>query len=69
MAKPIKQKKGQSVSWISKEDKNGWSLGLIVGKSKKIVWLHNFRFATDSELQAALRTGIVGWVHLKEKKA
>jgi hypothetical protein len=68
MAKPIKQKKGQSVRWVSKEDKNGWSLGLIVGKSKKIVWLHNFRFASREELQTALREVSIGYVPLKVKE-
>lgn len=63
MAKPIKQKKNQKFGWISREDRNGWSLGLSVGK--KIFWITNYRFQSQADIKSAIKSGIV-FTHLAD---
>lgn len=65
MPKPIKQKKGQKHSWISKQDRNGWSLGFAIGP--KTYWLTNFRFSNEEAVEKAFGSKIV-FVHLKDLK-
>ena len=64
MCKPIKQIKGQKQAWLSKQDRNGWSLGLVIGK--KTYWLTNFRFKTNEDVERALKSNAV-FVALKGK--
>jgi hypothetical protein len=55
---------GQKFAWLSKQDKNGWSLGLAVGGFT--IWLKNVRFATSGEVQRAIASNIV-FVEVKNK--
>lgn len=50
-----KIRKGEKVAWISKHDKNGWSLGLALGK--RTVWLTGIRFKDEDEINRALGDG------------
>lgn len=47
-----KLKKGQKPLWISKQDKNGWSLGLVLSDHTR--WIRNVRFANKEDLAKAL---------------
>ncbi len=48
-----KLKNGQNVCWESHQDKNGWSLGLVIGK--RVLWLRNFRVTDHKEVSRILK--------------
>lgn len=58
-------KGGEKSCWVSKEDKNGWSLGFAL--NKKTVWLTGLRFASPDEIKRVLDMSLV-FVHLKNSK-
>ena len=58
----VKPKSGQKMSWLSQQNKHGWSLGLALGK--RTIWLRNVRFASVGDVEKALKAGTV-LVHLK----
>lgn len=51
-----KVKTGGKVAFISKQDKNGWSLGLVLGKRN--VWFTHVRFASPAEVERALKSTV-----------
>lgn len=53
----IKVVKGSKTSWLSKQDKNGWSLGLAMGK--KTLWLKGLRFKDDREVSRVVMSKII----------
>lgn len=59
-----KVRTGAKLAWVSQENKHGWSLGLAHGK--RTVWLRNVRFASEKEVERALKSG-VAFIHLAEK--
>lgn len=59
----VKVKMGSKRCWVSKQDKNGWSLGLSLGKVT--YWLKNVRFKTELEVKLAVRSNIV-FIHTKD---
>lgn len=62
----VKVKKGQKLAWISKEDKNGWSLGLAVGG--RTLWLRNVRFASPEEVERAAKGLNIAFLHKANSK-
>lgn len=60
-----KIRRGQKLCWLSKQDKNGWSLGLAL--PSRTVWLTGIRFKTRQEVEVMLDGDIMGavFVHLK----
>lgn len=62
----VKVKKGQKLAWVSKEDKNGWSLGLIVGG--RTLWLRNLRFASPEEVERAAKSLNIAFLHKVDSK-
>jgi len=58
----VKIRKNQKICWVSGESKNGWSLGLAMGK--RTIWLTGLRFADTRAVKMALGAGKV-FVHLK----
>jgi hypothetical protein len=48
--------------WVSKQDKNGWSLGFAL--DERTVWVTGIRFETEKEVEKAMKSNIV-FVHLK----
>lgn len=63
----VKVKKGQKLAWISKENKNGWSLGLAVGENT--LWLRNLRFASVEEVERTTKGLSVAFIHKVETKS
>lgn len=64
-----KIKRGQKVCFISKQDKNGWSLGLAMNSHTR--WIRNVRFASREEVER-LTDGRIQFIPLKnepEKKS
>ena len=59
-----KVKKGQKLAWVSKENKHGWSLGLVVGK--RTFWLRNVRFSSVEEVERATRELNTAFLHKAE---
>lgn len=54
----VKLLKGHKASWVSKEDKNGWSLGYAM--NNRTVWLTGLRFKSTEEIEHAINdTGII----------
>lgn len=53
----VKLKQGIKICWLSKQDKNGWSLGLALGK--RTVWVKGLRFASKQEVKRAVKATIV----------
>lgn len=47
----VKIRRGQRICWLSRENKNGWSLGLAT--DKQTIWLRNVRFASKDEVSRA----------------
>ena len=60
--RPVKG--GQKLAWLSRQDRNGWSLGLAF--EKKTIWLTGLRFTSDKEVKKVLKSGIV-FVESKKK--
>jgi|GEM_PF-4661047 hypothetical protein len=60
-----KLKKSQKFSWISKQDKNGWSLGLVLNSHTR--WLRNVRFASEDDVVRATN-GLTNIVVVELKK-
>ncbi len=52
--------------WISKQDKNGWSLGLVWGN--RTIWLRNVRFRTQEDVHL-VALGKIGLVEVELKNA
>ena len=48
----VKPRTGAKVKWVSRENKNGWSLGLVV--VGRVVWLRNVRFSSMDEVKRAI---------------
>lgn len=44
--------KATKLSWISQQNKNGWSLGLLIEGHK--VWLRSIRFSSEAQVTRAL---------------
>ncbi len=61
----VKLKKGEKHCWISKEDKNGWSLGFAL--NSRTIWIKGIRFVSRQEVLRAISSKIV-FVHLKNSK-
>jgi len=61
----IKIKKGQKIAWVSKQDKNGWSLGLAINKTT--FWLKNIRFTAREDVVRATCGISVVFIELKNK--
>lgn len=54
----VKVKTKARVSWVSHENKNGWSLGLAL--TDRTIWLRNTRFTSKAEvLRTVKKAGIV----------
>lgn len=54
------------VAWLSKQDKNGWSLGLAL--EKRTVWLKGLRFATKKEISCVVDSTKIVYLQLKDNK-
>mgnify|MGYP006921293547 CR=1 FL=1 len=50
----VKVAKGQKVSFISYQNKHGWSLGLAL--NGKTVWLRNTRFSSLEQIKAVVKS-------------
>lgn len=57
-------KGNEKCCWVSKEDKNGWSLGFAL--NKKTVWLTGLRFKSPYDVQLLVQG--VTFIHLKNSK-
>lgn len=72
MAKTMKQKglvkvpRGTKVCWLAKEDRNGWAVGLAVGK--KNLWLRGLRFANRQEAERICQKSAIVFIHTKDSK-
>ena len=53
-------------AWLSKQDKNGWSLGLAL--EKRTVWLRGLRFATKKEIARVVDRTTIVYLQLKDNK-
>lgn len=53
----VKIPAGYKHSWLSMENKHGWSLGLAL--EKRTIWLKNVRFNSIAEVKKAIKSGIV----------
>lgn len=53
----VKIPKRSKFCWISKEDRNGWSLGFAL--SKKTLWIRGLRFSTKEEVDRAMESNII----------
>ena len=64
----VKIKEGQKLCWLSKENKNGWSLGL--GLNQRTVWLTGLRFKSRKEVERILESDSIPvvFVELKNSK-
>ena len=60
----VKVRKGQKLAWLSKETKNGWSLGLAIGERN--YWLKNVQLASRDEVKRAVGSAVI-FVHKKGK--
>lgn len=49
----VKIRKGAKIQYESRENKNGWSLGLVV-KDRPTIWFRNVRFTSPEEVSRAL---------------
>lgn len=47
----VRVPKGAKLCWLSVQNKNGWSLGLALGK--RTIWLRNVRFPSSDEVYRA----------------
>lgn len=61
-----KVKTGAKVALVSSQNKNGWSLGIALGKRN--VWLTGVRFASVEEVQRAVKSDIVFLAAANAKK-
>lgn len=55
-------KRGAKMCWVSRHDKNGWSLGLAMGSRTQ--WLTGLRFKDTDEIKRVLSLNIA-FVHMK----
>ena len=53
--------------WISKQDKNGWSLGYAY--RNRTIWLRNVRFKTRADVEKAMEKCSLVFIELKNKGA
>jgi hypothetical protein len=58
-----KVKSNAKMCWISKQDKNGWSLGLALGK--ETLWVKGVRFPSSFEVERVVKLLPVVFVNLK----
>ena len=49
----VKIRKGSKIQYESRENKNGWSLGMVV-KDRPTIWLRNVKFSSPEEVSRAL---------------
>lgn len=62
----VKLPVGTKRAWLSKQDKNGWSLGLAL--NSRTLWLRGLRFASEREIRACFGRGMtVTFLKLKSK--
>ncbi len=54
---------GTKMSWISKQDKRGWALGLAL--NKRTIWLTGLRLKTKSHVLSAILRSNVVFIDLK----
>lgn len=67
MPKPIIERRGAKGRFISRQDKNGFSLGYAT--QKKTYWLTNFRFTDEASMRRALRNKVlVTYLKANKKK-
>lgn len=52
-------------AWVSKQNKNGWSLGLAL--DGRDVWLRNLRFKTQKDVETAIKKSLT-FVFLKKNE-
>lgn len=60
----VKVRRFQKMCWVSKESKNGWSLGLALGD--RDVWLTGLRFAKTSDVDEVTKHLSTVFVHMKK---
>lgn len=60
----VKVSLNKKAYWLSKEDRNGWSLGFSLGK--KTVWLTGLRFRSEEHIESVLNLGVI-YVEKKKK--
>lgn len=61
----VKIKEGEKMAWLSFESKNGWSLGLALGK--RTVWVRGLRFKTKKEVARVIGKSNLVFVAMKTK--
>ncbi len=59
----VKVPTGTKFCWISKEDKNGWSLGFAL--NSKTLWIRGLRLASRKEVERAMEKSSLVFVNLK----
>ncbi len=62
----VRLPRASKLCWISRQDVNGWSLGLAL--SSRTVWITGLRFADIKEVKRAVRSNIQ-FIHLKNSKS
>ena len=61
----VKVPKGAKICWLSVQNKNGWSLGLALGK--RTIWLRNVRISSKEEVSRVTDAQKVVFVGKKGK--
>lgn len=56
-------REGKKAVWLSRQNKNGWSLGLAL--NNRTVWLRNIRFESRKDVEAAMKGKGIVFIHLK----
>lgn len=62
----VKVKRGAKMCWVSHESKNGWSLGLALGK--RTVWLKGLRFASIDQVKRTTEMLSTVFSHTRNSK-
>lgn len=50
-------REGAKIAWLSKQSKNGWSLGFTT--NNRTIWVTGVRFASRKEVARAVRSSVV----------
>lgn len=61
----VKIKRGEKLCWVSRQDKNGWSMGLGLGS--RTIWLTGIRLADVKEVDRVRECSAV-FVHMKNSE-
>ena len=59
----VKLSKGIKLCWLSRQDKNGWSLGIVM--NERTVWLKGLRFVDVKEIKRVMKSTVV-FIELKK---